>query len=170
MDDKDNYIGQVPQWLARKPSLAVPRTITKKPSFSEIVARGLPGTREALVERLLKHFTAGGEGHRVLEGLQNLQRAFDPQGILEHEPTEEFLLAMTLRDCSLYVQVHWSEDGTIESRLGDLDPKVAKGGKLEQWRETERTLIKENWYCGEDKTCLLSRHRQAPPTGASQRR
>lgn len=164
VDNEENYVGCRPAWLLPKQHSHSRRSSTFP------IHKPTPKTREDLLTILRDHFTVKpdgtkGEGHRVLEGLRNLQKMLDPNGILSHDgdPTHDFLLAMTLRDCSLYVQVHW--DGRrVESRLGDLDPKVAKGGKLEQWRETERTLVSGGWYHASagDETCLLSR--QARPT------
>ncbi|KAK7511867.1 inositol-pentakisphosphate 2-kinase [Phyllosticta citriasiana] len=142
-----------------------------------VISTGEPDyIRDVVTQLLCRHFSADshaalhkrhGEGYHVLQGLQHMQRRLDQCGILHREPTPDFLLAMTLRDCSLYVQVHWDSQ-RVESRLGDLDPKVSKGGKLEQWRETEKSLLDGGWYYAAegDETCLLSR--QARPVAPQQ--
>ncbi|EKG15189.1 Inositol-pentakisphosphate 2-kinase [Macrophomina phaseolina MS6] len=154
VDNHENYVGCRPPWLQKS-----------RRSSTFPLRKPAPRSREDLIALLQNHFQvrpdgSKGEGYRVLEGLRNLQKMLDPRGILSHpgEPSDDFLLAMTLRDCSLYVQVHW-DTRQVESRLGDLDPKVAKGGKLEQWVATEKGLLDGNWYFASrgDETCLLSR-------------
>lgn len=164
VENPENYVGCRPAWLVQ--------TSHNRRSSTFPLQKATPRTQDDLVAILHEHFAIRsdgikGEGHRVLEGLCNLQKMLDPNGILSHEgePSDDFLLAMTLRDCSLYVQVHW--DGRrVESRLGDLDPKVAKGGKLEQWRETERELVDGGWYFAPagDETCFLSRQDRPTPS------
>ncbi|KAF4542598.1 Inositol-pentakisphosphate 2-kinase [Lasiodiplodia theobromae] len=164
IDNHENYVGCRPTWLQ-------PQKTRRSSTFP--LQRPAPKSREDLIAILHDHFQkkpdgTKGEGYRVLEGLRNLQRMLDPRGILSYKgnpPDDDFLLAMTLRDCSLYVQVHW-DSRRVESRLGDLDPKVARGGKLEQWRETERGLLNGGWYFATpgDETCLLSRKDRPSPT------
>ncbi|KAK7564890.1 inositol-pentakisphosphate 2-kinase-domain-containing protein [Phyllosticta paracitricarpa] len=146
VDNPSNYVGTaLPRWLAD--------THATNGTNGQTHDNG-PKSRHDLIEKLCRHFSADshaalhkrhGEGYHVLQGLQHMQRRLDQCGILDREPTPDFLLAMTLRDCSLYVQVHWDSQ-RVESRLGDLDPKVSKGGKLEQWRETEKSLLDGGWY------------------------
>ncbi|KAF4311994.1 Inositol-pentakisphosphate 2-kinase [Botryosphaeria dothidea] len=161
VDNHENYVGCRPAWLQKS-----------RRSSTFPLQRPAPKSREDLIAILHDHFQVRsdgtkGEGYRVLEGLRNLQKMLDPRGILSHtgEPSNDFLLAMTLRDCSLYVQIHW-DSRRVESRLGDLDPKVAKGGKLEQWVATERGLLDGGWYFTSrgDETCLLSRQDRPSPT------
>ncbi|KAK8231196.1 inositol-pentakisphosphate 2-kinase [Phyllosticta paracitricarpa] len=168
VDNPSNYVGTaLPRWLAD--------THATNGTNGQTHDNG-PKSRHDLIEKLCRHFSADshaalhkrhGEGYHVLQGLQHMQRRLDQCGILDREPTPDFLLAMTLRDCSLYVQVHWDSQ-RVESRLGDLDPKVSKGGKLEQWRETEKSLLDGGWYYAAegDETCLLSR--QARPVAPQQ--
>lgn len=116
---------------------------------------------EAFKDRLKQFFVAG-KGRRLLLKVEHLQRSGDPFGILDESRTDpsskEFLSAMTLRDCTLFVRV---SDRSIEAKLGDLDSKTPDAGKLNYWRSLERTLIQEGWYTGEEiqkqsNDCLLS--------------
>ena len=53
-----------------------------------------------------------------------------------------------------------AEAEAVEARLGDLDVKAPEGGKVKQWRETERRLLAESWYGGsdaEEEGCRLQR-------------
>lgn len=76
--------------------------------------------------------------------------------------SHELCVAMTLRDCSLYIRMD-REWRVVEARLGDLDYKSK--GKYESWRKKERELSEEGWYCGEEREelkqevdeCLLAR-------------
>ncbi|KAK8205032.1 inositol-pentakisphosphate 2-kinase [Phyllosticta capitalensis] len=168
VDNPSNYVGTaLPCWLADGHATDGTNGQTHDDG---------PRSRSDLIEKLCRHFSAShydekhGDGYHVLRGLKNMQKDLDKHGILDREPTPDFLLAMTLRDCSLYVQVHWDSQ-RVESRLGDLDPKVSKGGKLEQWRETEQSLLDGRWYYAAegDETCLLSRQAR-PVVPASSRR
>lgn len=64
-------------------------------------------------------------------------------------------VAMTLRDCSVYVTIPHNEEEDITARLGDLDLKSPL--KLETWRKKEQELIDGGWYAGrggENVHCL----------------
>lgn len=72
----------------------------------------------------------------------------DPKGVLKANAiSQDFLAAMTLRDCTLYLKV---SQGSIGARLGDLDLKTGKG-KAEYWRALERQLIEGGWYTATEK-------------------
>lgn len=99
----------------------------------------------------------------LLKSLRNLQIEFDRKSSLKVDmASHELCVAMTLRDCSLYVRMNKNNHVT-EARLGDLDYKSAN--KFSSWKEKERELIDEGWYCGEEREdlkqpvdeCLLSR-------------
>lgn len=59
---------------------------------------------------LTEFFVTGNEGNMILRRLASLQHQFDPKGILVCEQDESSLrqvsMAMTLRDCSLYLTIH----------------------------------------------------------------
>ncbi|ESZ94928.1 hypothetical protein SBOR_4720 [Sclerotinia borealis F-4128] len=103
----------------------------------------------------------------LLTRLRDLQAMYDLKGSLESEgASHELCVAMTLRDCSLYIRMDGDVDGdyrVVEARLGDLDYKLAD--KYSSWRRKERDLSDEGWYCGEERRelrqsvdeCLLAR-------------
>jgi inositol-pentakisphosphate 2-kinase len=71
-------------------------------------------------------------------------------------------LAMTLRDCSLYIRVGYASSGvdpsTIECKLGDLDFKSAD--KMDDWEDKENGLLKAAAYTrkiDEDLGCLVAK-------------
>ncbi|RDL37420.1 uncharacterized protein BP5553_04853 [Venustampulla echinocandica] len=104
------------------------------------------------------------ESNTLLKRLRDAQCNLDRKGTFETDPGDEsFRLAMTLRDCSLYVRlpVDGKDDDKIEARIGDLDLKSPDKG--DYWKTVERQLIDEGWYMGTEKkedlqplTCSLS--------------
>lgn len=101
-----------------------------------------------------------GDGRTLLKHLQFLQRTLDPHGVLRRkdiEPKELFernlRLAMTLRDCSMYIRVSYSSNELastkIECKLGDLDFKSAD--KMDDWEDKERTLLGDEAYTRKTK-------------------
>ncbi|THV50083.1 hypothetical protein BGAL_0165g00020 [Botrytis galanthina] len=99
----------------------------------------------------------------LLKRLRDLQTEYDRKGSLKSEKaSHELCVAMTLRDCSLYIRMN-KDSQVIEARLGDLDYKSAS--KYSSWRKKEQELVDEGWYCGEERKelkqpideCLLSR-------------
>lgn len=105
---------------------------------------------EHLVDRVAAYFTTG-DGRTLLLHLKKLQATLDSEGILERyaQPRDDFnfvyhlRLAMTLRDCSLFVVVPLHE-GDVTSKLADLDFKSAE--KIDDWRDKEAALVEEGWY------------------------
>ncbi|KAI1000468.1 hypothetical protein K3495_g7729 [Podosphaera aphanis] len=97
-----------------------------------------------------------------LHRLRELQIQLDQTGVLNANPSDEnLLLAMTLRDCTIFVRISQDSEN-IEARIGDLDLKSAS--KIEHWKYTENRLINGGWYSGtEDRAqrqpnnCLLGR-------------
>ncbi|KAL2358940.1 inositol-pentakisphosphate 2-kinase [Cryomyces antarcticus] len=118
--------------------------------------------RQFVTDRLVEFFRT--EGFAILKELRRHQQSLDPHGILScaGEPDERFLRAMTLRDCTLFIKIHLTNNG-LEARLGDLDLKMAEKGKVAKWRNIERSLLDEGWYAGEDtdsqagEVCFLRR-------------
>lgn len=84
----------------------------------------------------------------LLHRLRQLQMDKDPKGVLKADAiSQDFLAAMTLRDCTLYLKIG---QGSIDARLGDLDLKTGKA-KAEYWRGLERQLIEGGWYTATEK-------------------
>ncbi|KAF3010681.1 Inositol-pentakisphosphate 2-kinase [Curvularia kusanoi] len=121
-------------------------------------------TLDSLVSRVVTYFTTG-DGRILLLHLKKLQATLDSEGILQRyaHPRDDFnfvydlRLAMTLRDCSLFVVVPF-HDGAITSKLADLDFKSAE--KIDDWRDKEAILVNEGWYSKSPKAhdvCLLAR-------------
>ncbi|KKA22553.1 hypothetical protein T310_3400 [Rasamsonia emersonii CBS 393.64] len=106
--------------------------------------------------------------NRTLLKLRDYQRKMNDVGRARHPAhSSEMSLAMTLRDCTMFIKVGQmilfslrrhaanrtqmpSDDKRpIEVRLGDLDLKTAAGGKAEYWLDIENRLIEGGWYAGE---------------------
>jgi inositol-pentakisphosphate 2-kinase len=118
---------------------------------------------DKLVDRVVRYFTTG-DGRTLLLHLKKLQTTLDSEGILQRyaRPRDDFnfvydlRLAMTLRDCSLFVVVPL-RDGEVTSKLADLDFKSAE--KIDDWRDKEAALVDEDWYTKNPKAhdvCLLA--------------
>ena len=93
----------------------------------------------------------------LLRRLRQLQMIKDPNGVLKANViSPDFLAAMTLRDCTLYLKVGRT---SIDARLGDLDLKTGEG-KEEYWRSLEKQLIEGRWYTaienGGENLCQLA--------------
>jgi len=107
----------------------------------------------------------------LLQRLRNYQNIFDHVGPLNADVEDkDFLRAMTLRDCSLYLRIPSEKDTQIEARIGDLDLKSKE--KKQYWHDTEKQLIDEGWYqgledpkCRQPLTCNLSPGRARGNTG-----
>jgi inositol-pentakisphosphate 2-kinase len=130
---------------------------------------------EKIIERITIYL-ATGKGHRLLQHLRRTQMKLDPHGIRARDSQKEtdtnfeanLMLAMTMRDTSMYIKVDYSNpaldqsDDGIECKLGDLDSKAE--GKLDDWDNKEKTLINGGWYTKIDaelerrhhEECLIS--------------
>ncbi|KAF2469319.1 uncharacterized protein BDR25DRAFT_183659, partial [Lindgomyces ingoldianus] len=109
-------------------------------------------------------YLATGPGHALLQHLKHLQVSNDPNGVLKLDKTgdsaqrsdiiSQLRLAMTLRDCSLFVSARLGPTLSIEkrprivlsvdSKLGDLDFKSVE--KVDDWDKKEMELIHGGWY------------------------
>lgn len=123
----------------------------------------------------------------LLRLLRALQKEMDPVGVVQADPSHRnFLTAMTIRDCTLFLKVNLPDEipcgkllfincgsglfqiprsghGAAEARLGDLDLKTSSGSKAEYWRSVERNLIDNGWYTTTERSmdarkisCLLT--------------
>ncbi|KAL4764200.1 inositol-pentakisphosphate 2-kinase [Aspergillus foveolatus] len=97
------------------------------------------------------------------------QRSMKDVGLYGPSPlSRDKSIAMTLRDCTMYIKMPRSEKGRVEIRLGDLDLKTAGGGKAQYWLELEHRLLSEGWYMGAKNhtrscDCALQSPRAQPP-------
>jgi inositol-pentakisphosphate 2-kinase len=119
----------------------------------------------SIIEGLLDYLTVG-DGLDLLQHLLKLQNTLDPRGILCRPQDESgsllfdhnLRLAMTLRDCSLFIKISYNASGVTEmiSKLGDLDFKSAE--KLMDWKNKEHQLLLKNSYTTADgPSCWLER-------------
>ncbi|KAF1919390.1 inositol-pentakisphosphate 2-kinase-domain-containing protein [Ampelomyces quisqualis] len=121
----------------------------------------------------LAKYISEGHGRDLLRRLEVLQRNLDQQGVLyrkrimttsqetRHAFDHNLRLAMTLRDCSLYLRIGYNSSGvipgTIDCKLGDLDFKSAD--KIEDWAIKERELLESGAYTrrtNDDPGCLIT--------------
>ncbi|KAH6693694.1 inositol-pentakisphosphate 2-kinase [Plectosphaerella plurivora] len=113
--------------------------------------------------------------HELLRYLRALQARLAHGGTFltttEDNPDEDLLLAMTLRDCSLFFRYELLADEKkaksntkqplrfrlLDFKLADLDKKSPS--KIPSWQETERGLIDGGWYEGKKDMphCRLKR-------------
>ncbi|OJI98353.1 hypothetical protein ASPVEDRAFT_123172 [Aspergillus versicolor CBS 583.65] len=97
------------------------------------------------------------------------QRSLKDVGLYGPSPhSRDKSLAMTIRDCTMYIKMPRNEKGRVEIRLGDLDLKTASGGKAQYWLDLEHRLINEGWYMGTKSNahpceCALQSPRAQPP-------
>jgi hypothetical protein len=105
------------------------------------------------VEPLRKWFrgNTGSKPKRLLLHLRNLQEGLDKSGPLGALAEDEaFQLAMTLRDCSVFLRVLKREGQQLPkvvAKLADLDKKNATA-KMSYWRRTESELVSDGAYTG----------------------
>ncbi|KAF2650463.1 hypothetical protein K491DRAFT_130571 [Lophiostoma macrostomum CBS 122681] len=158
----------------------------------------LPET-EAIAAGITDYLSTG-RGHGILVHLRDLQNMLDTQGVVREEDPEiaralkalrqqnlelyedeqdtyqhNLRLAMTLRDCSLFIRATYEKaDGAfwtvskVESKLGDLDFKSSR--KWDDWQETEKALIADwyGWYTFGERgvepfyDCLIAEQERTP--------
>ncbi|RMJ25366.1 hypothetical protein PHISP_03762 [Aspergillus sp. HF37] len=85
----------------------------------------------------------------ALQTLQLHQKAFGDVGLYGPSPqSRDKSMAMTLRDCTMFIRIPRDEGSPVEVRFGDLDLKTGAGGKAQYWLDLETRLINEGWYSG----------------------
>jgi inositol-pentakisphosphate 2-kinase len=87
----------------------------------------------------------------LLERLRAAQMLNDPSGPLkacEFDP--KFQLAMTLRDCTVFVRIPADPGRPVEAKLGDMDQKNWED-KLGYWQSMESRLVEEGYYAGKEE-------------------
>ncbi|UNI14264.1 Inositol-pentakisphosphate 2-kinase [Purpureocillium takamizusanense] len=83
--------------------------------------------------------------HPAIHDLKLQQIRHDKLGPLNAAPTDpRFVIAMTLRDCTCFVQVH-RRDRSVKLRMGDFDWKDPLV-KVERWQKAEQELIERGFY------------------------
>ncbi|PYH96782.1 inositol-pentakisphosphate 2-kinase [Aspergillus ellipticus CBS 707.79] len=114
--------------------------------------------------RLAKVLYRNGTLQRLLAHQKTMQEV----GHYGLPPTSlEKSLAMTLRDCTMFIRIPRDDSGRVEIRLGDLDLKTGAGGKAKYWLDMENQLIDEGWYAGaksnvSESACALQSPRVHP--------
>ncbi|PHH64663.1 hypothetical protein CDD81_4104 [Ophiocordyceps australis] len=98
--------------------------------------------------------------HVAIQKLRLQQDRHDKKGPLHAKPTDRFIIAMTLRDCTCFVRIH-RLCRSVELRMGDFDRKDPLV-KLDRWRQAEQDLIDGGFYTAEWILCRGSCYR--PPT------
>lgn len=128
------------------------------------------GSNEKRIADVSTKYLVSGDGRKLLQHLRRLQGSLDPKGVLHRPPRPDSFdhnlrLAMTLRDCSLFLNVSYNKTNepnsiNIISKLADLDFKSAE--KIPDWAEKEGILHKEGMYTKKSKDdvdCWLARKR-----------
>ena len=98
------------------------------------------------------------EGRRLILKLKELQSECDRTGVLGEDTDARLSLAMTLRDCTLFLKVPKDGHEPIEARLGDLD--IKSKNKIPEWRKKEKELREGDWYTKVTpfhENCLISK-------------
>ncbi|PBP18794.1 inositol-pentakisphosphate 2-kinase [Diplocarpon rosae] len=138
------------------------------PNYTDIYACAKAILHPESLAANIERFARWIQSTPLLKRLRDCQLAMDQRGTIDPDlSNEKLLVAMTLRDCTIFVkflaEVNQGED--IEARMGDLDVKSPQ--KAAYWKETESPLIAEGWYtglessdCRQPLTCSLSRRSQ----------
>lgn len=113
---------------------------------------------------LEKDFTSGAVA-AVLGKLKTLEEELDSYGCLDipedsdpktlERDRKKFELAMTLRDCTIFMRFGRSGTGRVEVKLADLDHKDWNT-RIERWREIEQDLRDGGWYEGTEPQTTTS--------------
>jgi inositol-pentakisphosphate 2-kinase len=147
---RDNYICPL-QLLHGNSTSLLPWSQTKLSRQFDGQVRPSPTVISAIVKALVDYLTVG-DGLTLLQHLLHLQSSLDPRGVLcrpDADPASfdyNLRLAMTLRDCSLFIKIAYNTAGVagIESKLGDLDFKSAE--KIVDWMDKEKQLLQDGSY------------------------
>ncbi|KAL7937581.1 inositol-pentakisphosphate 2-kinase domain-containing protein [Trichoderma chlorosporum] len=90
--------------------------------------------------------------HKAIRKLRDCQKSLDHVGPLLPPTNLDFVVAMTLRDCTCFVLVPSSDDKDIKLRFGDFDYKDPEK-KFNHWRGTEQDLIEGGFYTADWVVC-----------------
>lgn len=142
--------------------------LSTDPKILDKVARQL--LAQTATPSRVSHVTRWLRSNSLLPKLKRLQAELDPKGVLIEPHHDDLKIAMTLRDCTVYLRFNQNDGNRhdklqqleADARLGDLDLKSS--AKVTYWLTMERNLINEGWYTGNEKesdrqplTCALSR-------------
>ncbi|KAF2200227.1 hypothetical protein GQ43DRAFT_81818 [Delitschia confertaspora ATCC 74209] len=112
-------------------------------------------SQDYILDAMLRSLTKG-LAHALILCLKKLQMAHDPRDLktrLDEETTElNKRIAMTLRDCSMFMRVDYTRYplvGIAEVMLADLDLKDAE--KLPDWETKSLILKQEGWFAGREE-------------------
>ncbi|ETS06410.1 hypothetical protein M419DRAFT_70044 [Trichoderma reesei RUT C-30] len=90
--------------------------------------------------------------HKALRKLRDCQKSLDDVGPLRPPTNLDFVVAMTLRDCTCFALVPANDEGEIKLRFGDFDYKDPEK-KFSHWRGTEQDLIEGGFYTADWVVC-----------------
>ncbi|QYT01276.1 Inositol-pentakisphosphate 2-kinase [Trichoderma simmonsii] len=90
--------------------------------------------------------------HKAIQKLRECQKSLDHVGPLLPPTNLDFVVAMTLRDCTCFALVPSSDDEEIKLRFGDFDFKDPEK-KFNHWRGTEQDLIEGGFYTADWVVC-----------------
>ncbi|KAM0265210.1 hypothetical protein ACHAQJ_000363 [Trichoderma viride] len=90
--------------------------------------------------------------HKAIRALRDCQKSLDHVGPLRPPTNLDFVVAMTLRDCTCFALVPSSDDEEIKLRFGDFDWKDPER-KFNHWRGTEQDLIDGGFYTADWVVC-----------------
>ncbi|KAL7975327.1 inositol-pentakisphosphate 2-kinase domain-containing protein [Trichoderma sp. SZMC 28014] len=90
--------------------------------------------------------------HKAIQSLRNCQKSLDDAGPLKPKLNLDFIIAMTLRDCTCFALIPPNDDEEIKLRFGDFDWKDPEK-KSVHWSGTERDLIDGGFYAADWVVC-----------------
>ncbi|KAL6826994.1 inositol-pentakisphosphate 2-kinase domain-containing protein [Trichoderma sp. SZMC 28015] len=90
--------------------------------------------------------------HKAIQKLRECQKSLDHVGPLLPPTNLDFVVAMTLRDCTCFALVPSNDEEEIKLRFGDFDFKDPEK-KFNHWRGTEQDLIEGGFYTADWVVC-----------------
>ncbi|KAI9711002.1 MAG: Inositol-pentakisphosphate 2-kinase [Bogoriella megaspora] len=140
-----------PLWLAEA---STSQTYAIDDLFSAMIRKhkatnpqDIDSDEDSLWARFRECFTEG-IGFEMVRKVKEFQEIYDTKGFFSTPGsinTSQMLdRAMTLRDCTVFVQVPHDSSKPVEVRLGDLDKKSKD--KIPEWAAKERELIDGGFY------------------------
>ncbi|UKZ54834.1 hypothetical protein TrVGV298_008648 [Trichoderma virens] len=90
--------------------------------------------------------------HKAIRKLRDCQKSLDHSGPLLPPTNLDFVVAMTLRDCTCFALIPSGDGEEIKLRFGDFDFKDPQK-KFNHWRGTEQDLIEGGFYTADWVVC-----------------